>query len=66
MMRTEMKIQETRFDGCYIIEDSGVNYIYDEKKNDLHQASNLEMDFYGRNHEVISNWNNEDNWRWNR
>lgn len=41
-----MNIIRTKFEGTYVIEDSGVNYIYDEKTNDLHEANNLEMGFY--------------------
>ena len=44
-----VKIIETKCKGTYVIEDSGVNYIYDEATNDLHEANNVEMGFYRPN-----------------
>lgn len=36
----------TRFAGVHIMEDSqGKEYIYREETNDLHEASNLELDW---------------------
>ena len=45
-MTNLVKINETRFEGTYVLEDSGKNYIYDEKSNDLHEATNVELGFY--------------------
>lgn len=62
-MMNEVRINETRFKGTYLLEDSGVNYIYDEKTNDLHVANNLELSFYSRRSNS-NDWNYEDNWRY--
>ena len=43
--KVEVSIVESNFKGVYVIEDSGVSYIYDESTNDLHEASNLELQF---------------------
>ena len=40
-----VNIIESKFKGVYVVEDSGVKYIYDEATNDLHEASNLELQF---------------------
>lgn len=57
-----MNIYGTKFEGTYVIEDSGVNYIYDEKTNDLHEANNLEMGFYSTS--KYKSYDYEcDNWR---
>lgn len=61
-MMNLVKINETRFEGTYVLEDSGKSYIYDEKTNDLHEASNVELGFYKTS--KYSTFDCEcDNWR---
>ena len=62
MMKGIVNIIKTRFENVYVIEDSGVDYIYDETKNDLHEMSNLEESFYKPR--KYDSWNMEyDNWK---
>lgn len=56
-----MSMQETRFEGIYLVNENGKNYIYDENQNSYHEASNLEMSFYetkkyGAKDYSIDNW----------
>ena len=73
MMRntnTEMRMTETRFAGRYIIEDSGVNYIYNELNNEYNEIDDSEKKFYMEarcaNDQELATWNYEDNWHWNK
>ena len=41
-----VKTIKTRFEGKYVTEDAhGREYIYNEKTGDIHEASNLELDW---------------------
>lgn len=42
----EVNVIETKVDGLYILQDNGVNYMYDEKTNKMKKASNLELEHY--------------------
>lgn len=55
-------IYETRFENEVIIEDEGVNYVYNLATDEYHEANNLELEFlrprgkYERQDMEIDNW----------
>ena len=63
MLKNLVNIIETRVNGMYILEDSGVNYIYDEKTNDLHEANNLVVDYLKPKSKYESSNYEIDNWK---
>ena len=65
MMKGLVNVIKTRFEGLYVLEDSGKNYIYNEETDDLHEASNLEMNYYKPRSKYECSWNDEyDSWKY--
>jgi hypothetical protein len=63
----ELRIEETRFDGCYIMQEGNVNYVYNEKTDDLHAANSLELEYLKPRSRFELDRNDEfDNWRWTK
>lgn len=63
MLKNLVNIMESKMNGVYILEDSGVNYVYDEKTNDLHEANSLEIEYLRKRSKYETSDYEIDNWR---